>query len=424
MNATQQPVATPNGLFRWRKLANRLIAGGTALCVLGLVVDLARHHDLKQFGYSWLLGFMFWLSLVLGALFLVMVHHLVDAVWSVPFRRICEHLACLVLPWMAVFFIPIALLSPSIYSWMITNPRTDQALLVKWPLLTLPGFYVVAALCFAVWAVLASRLRFWWLRQDEDGSAQCTRKLRVHSAWGIAAYGVTLTLAAVLWMQVLQYQWYSTMYGVYYFAGCVWVALAAVYVIAVSLDRQGLLQETARDEQYYFLGSLLFAFTVFSAYIHFSQYFVIWNANIPDETFWYVAREKGSWFAVGLVLVFGHFLLPFLALLRIDVKLISRYMVPLCVWIGLMQFADLTFNISPVLHPNGFSFRWLWLDVGCVALMGGVLAKVFLRDLFRYPVLPMKDPRMSEAVGQYLIPVPDVLPASGQTSPRLDKPAG
>jgi hypothetical protein len=168
------------------------------------------------------------------------------------------------------------------------------------------------------------------------------------------------------------------------------------------------------SEQYYFLGSLLLAFTVFSAYIHFSQYFVIWNGNIPEETIWYVLREKGTWFAIGLVLVFGHFLVPFLALLRIDAKLVFKFMAPLCAWIGFMQYVDLAFNITPVLHPDGFPWRWVWLDAGCIALMGGVLAKAFLRDLRRYPVFPLKDPRLSEALGLYVVPVPGWDPESSE----------
>jgi hypothetical protein len=225
--------------------------------------------------------------------------------------------------------------------------------------------------------------------------------MRFHSCWGIFGFGFTLSLGAIMWMKALQYQWYSTMYGVYYFAGCAWVGLAAAYVIAMVLDRQGMIRDTMGAEQYYFLGSLLFAFTVFSAYIHFSQYFVIWNANMAEETFWYVLREKGSWWTIGLILVFGHFLVPFLALLRIDAKLVFRFMVPLCAWIGLMQYIDLSFNITPVLHPNGFALRRIWLDAGCLAFMGGVLAKVFLRDLHRYPAYPIKDPRLAEAMGLY-----------------------
>jgi hypothetical protein len=396
----------PLDLSRWRKVPGYLIGGGLLLCVLGFVLNP------KQFGYSWLLAFMFFLSLVLGATFLVMMHHLFDAGWSVGIRRFCEHLACLVFPWMALFFIPIALLAPRMYGWMSADPRLDHDLAAKLPWFTKPGFYLTTALCLAVWSLLAWRLRYWSLKQDEDGAARCTRQMRFHSAWGIFAFGFTLTVAAILWMQALQYQWFSTMYGVYYFAGCVWVAYAAAYVIAMILDRQGVIRETMGGEQYYFLGSLLFAFTVFSAYIHFSQYFVIWNANMPEETFWYVLREKGTWWTVGLILVFGHFLVPFLSLLRIDVKLVFRFMVPLCAWIGLMQYIDLAFNIMPALHPKGVAWQWLWLDAGCVALIGGVLAKAFLRDLNRYPAYPIKDPRLAEAMGIH----PEVLPAPDKLS--------
>ena len=169
---------------------------------------------------------------------------------------------------------------------------------------------------------------------------------------------------------------------------------------------------------------MLFAFTVFSAYIHFGQYFVIWNGNIPEETFWYVLRQKGTWFAVGLVLVFGHFLVPFLALLRIDLKFVFKFMAPLCLWIGLMQYVDLAFNIAPVLHPAGFPWRWLWLEAGCIAFMGGVLAKAFLRDLRRYPLLPLKDPRLSEALGLYVVPAPELIEAPDETGPLAGLPPG
>src|SRR5207237_519925 len=170
-----------------------------------------------------------------------------------------------------------------------------------------------------------------------------------------------------------QYHWFSTMYGVYYFAGSVWMTLALVYVITMVLDRQNVLTDVLHEHQYYFLGSLLFAFTVFYAYIHFAQYFIIWNGNMPEETFWYVVREKGIWWDVGLVIIFGHFFLPFLALLRIDVKTMFGYMAPLCVWAWLMHLVDLAFNIMPVPYPTGFPLGWIFLTLGCWAFMGGLL---------------------------------------------------
>src|ERR1019366_4268262 len=224
MSATPNPGSQSSLEFsRWRNVPGYLIGGGLLLCLIGALVDL------RQFGYSWLLAFMFYLSLVLGAAFLVMMHHLFDASWSVGIRRLCEHLACLVFPWMALFFLPIALLAPKIYPWMSLNPAHDRELALKWPLFTMPGFHLAAVACFAVWALVTSRLRYWSLKQDEDGAARCTYRLRFHSSWGIWAFALTLTLGAIMWMKALQHQWFSTMYGVYYFAGCVLVALAAAY---------------------------------------------------------------------------------------------------------------------------------------------------------------------------------------------------
>ncbi|HLH55458.1 MAG TPA: hypothetical protein VKY92_17785 [Verrucomicrobiae bacterium] len=388
----------PLDLSKWRNVPVILLVAGGVLSVLGLLVDR------KEFAYSWLLAFMFFLSLCLGALFLVLAHHLFDAGWSVPIRRFCEHIAC-ILPWMALPFIPIALMAKLIYSWMSSNPTTDHALAAKQPLFTVPMFYVVSGLCFVIWWILTYRLRYWSLQQDKTGDALPTYRMRLYSGVGVFLFALTLTLAAILWMKALQYQWFSTMYGVYYFAGSAWLALATAYVITMILDRQGVISDVLHEHQYYFIGSLLFAFTVFYAYIHFAQYFIIWNGNMPEETFWYVVREKGTWWWIGMVIIFGHFFVPFLALLRIDVKNVFSYMVPLCVWAWLMRWVDLSFNIMPVLHPNGFPFRWLWLHAGCWAVMAGYVSILFLRSYRAHPPFPIKDPRLVEAMGLYH-PVP------------------
>jgi hypothetical protein len=334
-------------------------------------------------------------------LFLVLVHHLFDAGWSVATRRFCEHIATLLFPWLFLLWLPIGILAPKLYEWMgaTLQAHPDHALHAKHPMFTYTGFYLISALCFGVWWLLSNRLRFWSLKQDDDGSARCTIKMRLHACWGIWAFAITLTLGVVMWMKALQHQWFSTMYGLYYFAGSVWLTLATVYVITMVLDRQNLIREALHGHQYYFIGSLLFAFTVFYAYIHFSQYFIIWNANLPEETFWYVVREKGSWYGIGMVIIFGHFFLPFLTLLRIDVKHAFTIMVPLCAWAWLMHFCDLSFNIMPVLHPDGFPLRWLWLDAGCAALILGVLVKVFLKNFNAHAPYPRRDPRCCEAMG-------------------------
>ena len=367
------------------------------LGVLGAIAGLASESLRQQFAHSYLLAFMFFLSICLGGLFLVIIHHLFDAGWSVPIRRVNEHLAFL-LPVMAGLFIPIAVLAPKyIYGWMQVDPHADHALHAKQPLFSMGGFYGTAVALFAVWSWLSWQLRRWSLEQDKTGAAKCTFAMRKHSAYGVYLFGFSLTLAAIMWMKALEHQWFSTMYGVYYFAGSVWLTVATVYVITALLQRTGPLSGVVHRRQFYDLGVLWFAFTVFYAYIHFSQYFLIWNANIPEETYYYVKREVGGWWDVGMLIIFGHFAVPFLLLLRIDFKLKLWVMLPLAVWAWLMHFCDMSFNIMPLIHPEGFKLHYL--DVTCMALIGGVLATVFIKYFNSHPPYPLKDPRLGEALG-------------------------
>ncbi len=393
---TFSATGAPLDLSKWRKLPDWLMIIGGVGAVAGFFVD--REH----FGFSWLQAVMFFISLSLGGLGMVILHHLFDASWSVPIRRICEHLACLLSPWLFVLFLPVALLVPNMYDW--TSHPHEHAVSVKYPLFTLPGYYVVVVLCFGVWWLLSSNLRKWSLKQDQTGAAECTRMMRRYSAAGVFLFALTVTLAAIMWMKALQDEWYSTMYGVWFFAESMWIALFTLFFITVVLKRQGPLREAATDKTFYFIGSLMFAFTVFYAYVTFFQYFIIWNANIPEETFWFVRRETGTWWDIGMVIVFGHFLMPFLLLLRIDVKVSKLWvMLPLVIWAWLMHFVDISWNIMPANRPGGFTVTWI--DLACWAFICGVLAKVFLKNLYSHPIIPQKDPRFAEAMEVYVTPL-------------------
>ena len=398
----------PLDLSLWSKLPVVLMAVGGVLCIAGAGISL------KEFGYAWLLAFMFFLTLALGSLFLTMIHHLTDAGWSVATRRFCEHIGALLFPWLAILFVPVLLLAKKIYPWLTLNPADDRALSAKLPLFTYSGLCIATAIVFGIWWLLSSRLRYWSLRQDVTGAALCTRKMRFHSGWGILAFAATVTFAPILWMNSLDYQWSSTIYGLYLFASCGWIALATAYVLTVILQRQRILCDVLQDNQFYFLGVLFFAFTLLQAYFEFAQYFVIWNGNVPVETFWYIIRENGSWWWVSMVLIFGHFFLPFVLLLPAHVKMNFKIMLPLCAWAWLMNFADLAFNILPVLHPHGYPLRWFWLPLGCMAFMGGFLSWVFVNKFKSHPPYPQKDPRLLEAMGiQHLEGISGVAPTTG-----------
>jgi len=334
-------------------------------------------------------------------------------------RRISEHLAFL-LPVMGLLFIPIAILAPTIYGWLHEwinhQVHADHALAAKQPMFSVPWFYGIAILLFAVWTWLSWNLRKWSLRQDATGEARCTYMMRRYAAGGIFIFALSLTLGAIMWMKSLEHQWFSTMYGVYYFAASVWVTLGTVYFITMLLYRTGPLSRVVSTRQFHDIGVLLFAFTVFYAYIAFSQYFLIWNAAMPEETFWYVKREKGTWWEISMLLIFGHFALPFLSLLRIDAKLWLPLMIPLCAWTWMMHFADMSFNIMPVLHPNSFVLHWA--DIGCMAFFAGVLSMVFLKYYFSHAPYPLKDPRLGEALGVHQHPVEtSIVPPPEKASP-------
>jgi hypothetical protein len=401
----------PLDLSGWRKAPAVLMVVGGILSVIGLLVSF-KHDGGTEFGFSWLLAFMFYLTIALGALFWVVVHHLSDAGWSVATRRFCEHIASLLFPWLAILFIPIALLAPKIFHWL-TLPRSDELIHARWPVFTYAGFLIVSAFFFGVWWLLSSRLRYWSLRQDVTGDALCTHKMRFHSGWGIVVLALTMTFSAILWMKSLQYQWFSAIYGVYFFASCAWVSLATIYVLAMLLQRQRILDGVLHDHQFYFIGVLFFAFTLFSAYSQFAQYFVVWNANMPEETFWYLIREHGSWWWWSMFLIFGHFFLPFFVLLSVRVKTNFKIMLPICAWAWLMNFVDLSFNILPARHNDGYPFKWIWLQLGCLAFMGGFLARVFLKKFQSHPPYPQRDPRVLEAIGVFHSApeeMPDTLP--------------
>lgn len=398
---TKTVAPAPIDFSRWRNLPVILMIVGAIGAVIGFFVDRT------QFGYSWLQNFMFFLSLAAGGWFLVLVHHLFDASWSVPIRRINEQIA-VILPWMALLFIPIALLNKDIYPWlrMLAEHREDHALHAKAPLFSAAGFFIVSIVCFALWWFFTYGLRSASLAQDKDGSPRWTFRMRWLACLGIVTFALSVTMAVIMWMKSLQHQWFSTMYGVYYFAGSVWTTLATVYVLTMIFQRQGYLRGVIFEKQYYFIGSLFFAFTVFYAYIHFSQYFIIWNANIPEETFWYYVRTHNAWRQVGLVLIFGHFFLPFLTLLRIDAKLNFTVMVPMAIWAWLMHYTDMIFNIQPAMGPSREHGPVLhWMDLAIFALMLGFFAWRFFSNYFAHPPYPQRDPRLAEGLDVYVPPL-------------------
>lgn len=362
---------------------------------------------IKQIAHSYLTAYMFVLSLCVGGLFLVLVHHLFDAAWSAPIRRLSETLASMLFVWMPLLVLPIVGFAwgKGIYAWFWIDPATDHALDVKKIMFNKWAFTIgVPALIFLLGRIAKNFLNY-SLAQDKDGASKWTFKSRVQAGWGIFVFAPVVTVVCFYLMKSLQHQFFSTMYGVYYFAGSVWTTLITMYVLTVFLSRPGRpLEKVYFKRQQQDLGVLFFAFTVFYAYIHFSQYFLIWNASIPEETFWYVLRENGSWKWVGMTILFGHFFVPFLLLLNQDIKFNLAVMVPVAAWAWIMHYVDMTFNIMPVIHPKGLTMT-IWDPLcwfGLVAFIGWR----FWSEYQKYPPYPLRDPRLKEATTHHEVPAP------------------
>ncbi len=382
---------------------------GLALTALGVAVSADRHGPVL----AYLVGVSYWTAIAIGMLLMVMIHHIVDASWSVVLRRQWEH-GLSAFKWLFILFLPLLVLAwvkPGfVWPWMdLMHPMhghgtvgSDVLYLKKAAFLNLHMFTGMTLAFFAIWVWLSARLRKASFAQDADGSAAWTSMNRKSSAFGLPLAALSLTFAAIYWMKSLEYHWFSTMYGVWFFANCVRGALCSGVVIMVWLYRRGDFKGILNSNHFHSIGQLMLAFTVFWAYVTFSQYFLIWNANVPEETFWYNLRElnhdgsTNQWWYVGLALLFGHFVVPFLALLSYRFKVTHHIIRRIAFWVLAVILLDLCYNILPALKDehgdslNFFSLNLLWVITSVIGV-GGVCIWAYLRSFPHHQAHP--DPR-------------------------------
>jgi hypothetical protein len=370
---------------------------GLALGAVGFgACLLLGRSDPRQFYFSWLVAFLFFLSIALGGLFFVLVHFAAKAGWSVAVRRIAEQ-AMVALPLFALLFLPILFGMHELFHWTHADAVAHDPLLQwKAPYLN-QGFFVLrAGLYFACWTILAVFMYRQSTRQDRTGDPAITRRLQNLSPPALAVFALTTSFAAIDWIMSLDPHWYSTILGVYYFAGCL-VGIYAFMIVVMTLSlRAGLSDKVLTSGHFHDLGKLLFAFTVFWAYIAFSQYFLIWYGNIPEETVFYVGRLQGSWRSLSAWLAVGHFVIPFFFLMRAGVKRRPLLLLIGAVWMLLMHLLDLFWLVMPVLHEDRAQLGWL--DVTSLLAVGGFFLAAFGWSLRSVAILPIRDPRLSESL--------------------------
>lgn len=383
--------------------AAMLIIGGVCLLatIAGALV-LNGAHALAAFE----VGAMTVTAISLGGMFWTMIFHQVNAGWAATVRRQFENLMAM-LPWcialMAIVLAIELLAGGLLLRWIGEDPHTNHLLELKAPYLNAP-FLVARFLIYAVaWIYLSTRLWSYSREQDATGERFITNRARRTSAWGLLVFALTVTFFAFDFLMSMDYRFFSTMWGVYYFASCALGALAAVLLILGVLRSVGYLTTLVTSEHTHDLGKLLFGFTVFWAYIAYSQYFLIWYSNIPEETAWYLNRSTGGWENLAALLVIVHFVIPFLILLVRKVKRSALGAATLASWLLAAIVLDMVYVIRPMVYLgdaaglNPGAAGW-WLDLvavaGVVALWGGLL----VRQIARNPLVAVQDPRLPEAI--------------------------
>ena len=376
---------------------------GMILAGIGLVLGVAGFLvNSYRASYAYLVSYLFFLSIAVGSLFLVALEYAANADWSTPFRRISEFFAA-ALPLLLIFVIPLFFNTGKLFLWSHSSYiHSDSMLEAKSAYLNTPFFMVRVIVIILIWCA------FYWLitknsrKQDSVQDQLLTKRNITISVIFMPIFAVTITLIAVDWIMSLESKWFSTIFGVYLFAGVVWSSLAALTLTALILKGKGYLHSAIGKDHFYSLGTLMFAFTVFWGYIAFSQYMLVWYGNLPDETFWYMQRWDGGWKLISLLLIVTHFIVPFFGLLSYEAKTNFKRLKFMSIWILCVHFLDLYWLIIPSMSRNDHIYSFSWIDFVYPIFFVGILILVFNKMTEKTNLVPVGDPKLERGLNFHL----------------------
>jgi hypothetical protein len=424
------------------------------IAIVGGLVAVVT-SDADRLGYAYLFGLFVTTTFMLGGIFLVLVQFLTASHWGVSTRRIVEVVmsgapvvALLALPFIA----GVALGKISIYQeWQSAAAHGEQSdehgdadsgsgtdeqgmlelgagiahaqdhgggsagevadeeehahtaqeaalhheiLSQKTGYLNTKGWAARALGYLALWSLLALAYFGWSRRQDDDRDPHHTLRMQTLSPVSLILFAATLTFAAFDWLMSLEASWFSTIFGVIIFAGSAVSILAVTILIGLSLYNRGLVGEAINAEHFHDLGKLMFGFICFWTYVQFSQWMLIWYAGIPEEATWFHRRWEGGWQFVSYLLIFGHFVAPFVLLISRVQKRALRWLQVMCFWVILMHIVDIYWFVLP--QAGGFHVQLA--DIGALMFVGGVFFAYVFWQLGRVPLLPIGDPRLQRSL--------------------------
>lgn len=377
------------------------VVGIAAAAALGSM----ENDAFKRFSLSYVTAYTWVLAIALGGLFWVTLQHLVNAHWSIVLRRVGELIAAQA-PLMALLALPIVVPiftgSSSIYIWSNHEAVEHNHMLHhKAAYLSPTAFLIRFVVYFAFWSLLARYFLKSSLAQDVSKEpATIMGKMRAVSGPAMIGFGLTMTFCAIDLLMSLDPMWFSTIFGVYYLASCIQGVNAFLALAAMWLNKRGVLKKSISIEHLHDLGKMVFAFTIFWAYVGFSQFMLIWYANIPEETGWFKERFVGGWTggwgALSAVLLFGHFVIPFFGLVSRHIKRRPQTLAFWCIWQLVMIYLDMYWLVMPTggFHSPPFAL----IDLCCLVGVLGVFVGGIAMRAKNLNLMPTNDPRLPKSL--------------------------
>jgi hypothetical protein len=368
-----------------------------ALAVIGLAALAGGiAMDAKRGWSSLLLNHFFFMSLAVGGLFISAIQFLTSAMWSAPIRRLSESFTAY-LPVVLLATIVIFFGIPQIYEW--SHPEVvkgDIILEHKAAYLNVPFFIIRNLVAIAIWFFFAKKIVGNSVAQDANGDLVYTNRNKVLAPIFLILFAVAFSMASIDLLMSLDPHWFSTMFGVYTFAGLFTSSLAMTALFAIKLRRNGMLKEVVNENHLHDIGKFMFAFTIFWAYIAFSQFMLIWYANLPEETMYFMHRLEGKWYYVSVFLLFGKFLVPFFALLPREAKRSESRLIKVAIWMLFAHWIDLIWIVQPEFFREGP--RIGWIEIAGLVGFAGLFGLTVTRFLSKNSVLAARDPKLAESV--------------------------
>ena len=376
---------------------------GMGLLIIGIVLGvIAFLTDQTRASFNYLIAFAFMISIGVGSLFLIALEYAAGAVWSVPLRRVVEFFAATI-PFLAILVIPLLFNMHDLFHWSHAEAvAEDKILQGKAPYLNVEFFIVRVFVLIALWTLFYLFFVKNSKKQDETRDQKLTKRNIRLSVIFIPVFAITITISAIDWLMSVEPHWFSTIFGVYFFSGTVIAALAAATLATVLLKENGYMHPKITNDHLFSLGALLFAFVNFWAYIAFSQFLLIWYADLPEETFWFLQKWEGSWAVFSIILIIIHFIVPYAMLVSNPAKSDPKRLKFISVWLLLAHLFDLYWLVMPEAPGMESGYIFSWIDFIFPVLIIGLTILVFNFKAKKDNLLPIGDPKLKRGLDFYL----------------------